>query len=531
MARRANLTDALDRSLDRLSRGMSISQCLAYYPQYEKDLRPLLEAAMDLRRAPVPRPRQGATDEGYARMMRAVAAKYPQRPVGSRTTQSRPWYVPWLALSGAALLIVLLIGLGWLWGSGRLGDPLVEPVQAVVTQIEGHVLYLAEGGRTWEPAMTGDVVRAGDRIQTTRSGYARLAVGTRHTVDLLASTEVAFLALPNRREPEAAPVIFQAKGSAHYEVAGAVEAPPVRSTPEGGPGPVREVVFEVRSPVLAATAARAEFSVSVAEDGATYVSVDDGDVGLAAGEQVALASAGQVVQLSAGEGAALEISEPGDPPDAISPPAGMPQTEDGEPEALRDDEVPTPDFGTDKESPPGLDDSGGVPPGLNDPDKTNPPGLGDSDGVPPGLQPEEPEVEAPTEPAEPTETPEEDSGDAQPQSPPQPPGLEDKDVPGIPPGQLKKDGEVDAPPGLDDREGAPPGQEKQDEDADTSTQDATPPPDEAASQVLEQEAPEPVAPDTGPPEEKKPESEHPSPPSDPPGQSDKEGDRGKGKDG
>ena len=523
MARRANLTNALDKSLDRLSKGMSISQCLAYYPQHENDLRPLLEAAMDLRRAPVPRPRQGATDAGYARMMRAVGVKYPQRPVGSRTTHSRPWYVPWLALSGAALLVALLVGLGWLWGSGRLGDPLVQPVQAVITQTEGNVLHLAKGERTWEPARTGDVVRTGDRVQTTQIGFARLAVGTRHTVDLLASTEVAFLVLPSRRDLEAAPVVFQATGSAQYKVIGAAGAPIADPTSEASPAPAPAAHFKVRSSVLVATAERAQFSVSVAEDGATYVSVDDGDVGLAAGEQVALASAGQVVQLGAGEGAVLEVAEQ----DETAPPADAPQTEDGVPVTLRDDDVPTPDLGTDKEGPPGLEDTGGVPPGLNDSDKDTPPGLEDSEGVPPGLQPEEPEDDlVPTEPAEPTEAPEEDSGDGQPQPPPQPPGLDDKDVPGIPPGQLKKDGEVDAPPGLDDRGGAPPGQDKQDAEPDTATQDATPPPDEAASEVPEQE---PAEPDKGPPEDKKPEKEHPSPPSEPPGQSANGGDRGKGK--
>lgn len=506
MSRKPSLRDALDASLSRMLRGESISQCIYHYPQYERELRPLLEAALVLRRVPVPEARPEAVQEGYARMMAAVRAKRrrlaaeeeakPER-VGLLSVLRSRSSVRWLVMSGVALLLLLLIGFGWVWQAGDFTTALLDPVAVTVTEVEGTVLRLPAGSQRWMSAMAGDAVATGDRLRTLADAKASVSVGPDHAMSLAATTELELVALPTRWNPTRSPRVYQVVGTVRYRVAMgdglsrgpsalgaalfgadfAAAAPMTDTLAQDDSG---EVHFDVQSPTLEVRAVHAQFLVTVAEDGSTSVVVEEGQVNVAAGGQTLVVDAGHAVSIGAG-GTGLQVTEvdlasgDGDAADSDTGQEDAPEptsTEDvpksptlvprggltptpvpgevgdtpadipgGEPGTGDDGEPPDEGGDTVPPQPPGLKDRDvpGDPPGLEDREGEPP---GHQDGGPPGLDGKDVEPN----PAEATAEVEPDAEiEPEPEPPPahQPPGLEDGD--GV-------------PPGLEDKGGAPPGQ-------------------------------------------------------------------------
>ncbi len=76
---------ALDDCLQRLStRKASLAQCLARYPQFAAELRPMLEAALELQRGKEVRPSGAVRDRTRAKLLKHIEA-HPQQPRKIRT--------------------------------------------------------------------------------------------------------------------------------------------------------------------------------------------------------------------------------------------------------------------------------------------------------------------------------------------------------------------------------------------------------------------------------------------------------------
>jgi hypothetical protein len=235
MGRKQSLREALDASLDRLAAGASISQCLHDYPEHARALRPLLEAAAALREAPSPEARPEAVSAGYLRMMAAVqtrqirhgrrednpgrlAARWEPKTDLDEARDNRRRAPRLLVMAGVAALILVLIGIGWLWQAADLSfvlsSGLFNPVEAVIVEADGTVLYLPSETRTWRPVTVGQVLSAGDRLQTVGAGRARVAVGRSHTMTLAGAAKVSLVATPTRWQPRLSPSVYQMAGEA-----------------------------------------------------------------------------------------------------------------------------------------------------------------------------------------------------------------------------------------------------------------------------------------------------------------------------
>ncbi len=71
---------ALDDCLQRLASGKaSLAQCLARYPQYAAELRPMLEAALELQRGKAVRPSGAVRDRTRAKLQQHIKA-HPRQP-------------------------------------------------------------------------------------------------------------------------------------------------------------------------------------------------------------------------------------------------------------------------------------------------------------------------------------------------------------------------------------------------------------------------------------------------------------------
>jgi hypothetical protein len=383
------VAEALDRCVARLARGESVSQCLYDYPQYTAELRSLLETAIALRRLPQPKQRPEAVKIGYGQMMAASRAELRRRSrsvVGDRAVSRRPAASWWLGAAAAfSLLLLLAVGGALLLQSGVFLRTVPLSAEIVVAEAEGVVLRLPSGTRSWVPAEVGDKLAVGDRLQTSVDGRAALLLAGSFGVNLLSSAEIAVLTLPSLRQDMEPLVIYQEEGSVIYDVA--MNGDEVSSSELGS-----QVLapLEVHTLVAATRASSAKFAMAVAADGATVVSVNDGEVDVVAGEWVRLTRAGEVTVvgpggeaepvtygkgelppgwgwgLGLGENRVVPLGPPGDG-------AGPPGLEDKDKE--RDPQ------------PPGLEDKDGVPPGQVDKDDDHrPPGLEDKGGLPPGLE-------------------------------------------------------------------------------------------------------------------------------------------------
>jgi len=107
MAKVNDFDNILNECLDRMINGETIEQCLALYPQYAKELEPLLKTAQETRTAAAIKPsswfRQRAGIE-FQEAIRSMPVKTARAPGGFK------WRVRWVA--PLAALLVLVAGVG-----------------------------------------------------------------------------------------------------------------------------------------------------------------------------------------------------------------------------------------------------------------------------------------------------------------------------------------------------------------------------------------------------------------------------------
>src|SRR5512146_1090206 len=96
------LENALDDCLQRLASGKTtLAQCLARYPQHANELRPMLEAALQVRRGKDVRPSGAVRDRTRTKLMKHIAT-HPRQPRTIRV-------VPRLAFSLVGVVLALLM--------------------------------------------------------------------------------------------------------------------------------------------------------------------------------------------------------------------------------------------------------------------------------------------------------------------------------------------------------------------------------------------------------------------------------------
>jgi len=88
MKRELTLEQALDESISRLQAGDSPEACLARYPQFADELRPLLETAMFAGQMEVPAAPASAVERSRARMFAAVDRKFAKQSKSAPVSES-----------------------------------------------------------------------------------------------------------------------------------------------------------------------------------------------------------------------------------------------------------------------------------------------------------------------------------------------------------------------------------------------------------------------------------------------------------
>jgi len=105
----------LDECIDRLSRGGSIEECLAAYPELAGELRPLLVSAQELMAVGAAVSRAGAKAVGRERLLRE-RARLRETPARRESFFRRFFIRPQVwAPAAAALIIALTVGIMALW--------------------------------------------------------------------------------------------------------------------------------------------------------------------------------------------------------------------------------------------------------------------------------------------------------------------------------------------------------------------------------------------------------------------------------
>jgi len=183
------LSWALDESLALLMEGqVTLEECLARYPEYSSELRPLLETFLQVQSLEQPTSSTVVFVDGKRRMLKALAEKkqrqeqvsLPAFLQGVQSVVSRfrngdlgrmraPAFRTALTV---ALTLVLIAFAGLLIRS--LPGGVVDQV-ASVTHVSGIVEILPAGSQTWQLVLPGGQVEAGDRIRTGPQSAAMLA--------------------------------------------------------------------------------------------------------------------------------------------------------------------------------------------------------------------------------------------------------------------------------------------------------------------------------------------------------------------
>lgn len=116
--------DALDHCLDLLRRGTTLEECLARYPEFAQELRPLLESAVVLNRGTAVAPRPEARRRGRERVL-AAAEQRSRRRSWMRALLWRPLLRPAL-MAGVALALLGAVAGGTTVAASQSvpGDPL-----------------------------------------------------------------------------------------------------------------------------------------------------------------------------------------------------------------------------------------------------------------------------------------------------------------------------------------------------------------------------------------------------------------------
>ncbi len=219
-----DLEEALDQSLSWLQEGLDVEACLARYPAYARQLRPLLEVALDLKQVRTPEPGAAARAAGEERMLAALTRASRGRPErGSRVPLGivaplvpplKPMF-PRLAgqwLTVLTLLILAVIGTASVTAaaSSLPGDALY-PVKLAVERAHLSLTFDAARRQALQAEFDAQqrqdvqtVLHAGRKATVEFKGELIDMVGGVWQVDGLATTLEAGTAIHGQPHPGAA---------------------------------------------------------------------------------------------------------------------------------------------------------------------------------------------------------------------------------------------------------------------------------------------------------------------------------------
>lgn len=270
------LSRALDDCLASLQlEGATLESCLARYPEYADELRPLLQVAVTIRSAPRPAASHTAFVTGRERMLETVKKR--RSPTSARTMWRLLWdqsrsireWVGSLTLPNlrpalqpvlaTTLLLTMTVAMV-LFVRGR-GNDVIDRA-AYLSQVEGVVEVLPNGGNTWQLASDGHVIEPGDRIRTGPSSKVMLELFDGSVTALQNQTELSIARMEGRRDGFAKVIVLhQWIGETHHRVE-----------------PISDQLsrFQVETAAAVAAVRGTEFTIQVEDDGATQVKVLEG---------------------------------------------------------------------------------------------------------------------------------------------------------------------------------------------------------------------------------------------------------------
>lgn len=273
-----SLREALNESVTLIrEQGYTVPDCQARYPEHATELRPLLEVALDLTHMPTPVASAHAVAAGRMRMMRAVAKRQRQQALNP-LERFRKWIsgeeretvwerVPALRVALAATLSILIFGAGALLLHGWLSEGLAQA--AVLDRVQGSVEILRQDGDAWQPASVGEQLGGGDQVRTGPLAQATLAFFDGSAIDVGSDTEMALVEVSMRRDETGRTILVRQGVGWTYSRVEPLENSRCR--------------FEIETPALTAAARGTEFSLDVAPDGTTQLTVIEGTVDATAG--------------------------------------------------------------------------------------------------------------------------------------------------------------------------------------------------------------------------------------------------------
>ncbi|MDY6875122.1 MAG: FecR domain-containing protein, partial [Chloroflexota bacterium] len=284
----------LDQSLTLLQSGQAtLDECLARYSDQAAELRPLLEMAIEIRYLPLPLSSPSAFETGKRRMLQALARKkrrqaaptrLPPRvarwiatPFGGGERPTVRKRVPAFQLAMAtAMVLVLLVAGGLLFQSWQGG---VVAQTVTLTNVSGVVQVLPSGSNAWQPAVTGRVIVAGDRIRTGESSSVALSFFDGSKTSLEARTELTVSELSSQRDGSGKVIIL-------HQWTGQTSNCVERLADSASR-------FEIKTAAAATAARGTEFVIAVEADGTTEVAVIEGYVEVMAQGITVVVQAGQ----------------------------------------------------------------------------------------------------------------------------------------------------------------------------------------------------------------------------------------------
>jgi hypothetical protein len=283
----ANRDDLLQQYIAKLEAGVPLVELLEHIPEEEASLRDLLRLTSAIRAVPWPEPaRSPIQDSKVDSFIREHArAQKRQSPVQKRPffPDWRGWAVPRLALSGLAVVALVILAIAWFASLNTQ----IHPVAALtLMEASGQIEFSPQDGAAWQPIRAGTPLAAGQRLRTGPGSTARLEFTDGSQLHLAANSEVAIALLAQRPDEALVVELRQDTGQTRHQVN------PLRSA---------NASYVVHTPSGEAEVRGTLFSVAVASDGRAFFAVDEG--------QVMVTVDGTAVPLAAGHAIGIEVGQ------------------------------------------------------------------------------------------------------------------------------------------------------------------------------------------------------------------------------
>ncbi|MFC2122221.1 FecR domain-containing protein, partial [Bacteroidota bacterium] len=307
-----DFSEALDYCIDRINDGETVETCLADYPQWRKQLEPMLRTASSVSAIPTILPSDNLRTTSKARVMLRIqeekrlakAAKAQQKasPFGDITTTWNRLLGVFTGAKRVAIPVTIAILLA-LVASSFLPTMLPSPSpyqvlasECTVSLLSGSVEVQGSGADSWQAGQDGMTLSVGDRIKTAAGSHAILTFFEGSTTKLDAGTDVEIKRLEFAEGQPTVIVMKQWLGRTWSRV--------VKMTDSGSQ-------YEIETPSAVAMVRGTLFATDVNETGATQVATTEGLVSVVAqGEEVFL-PATQQTEVDSGNAPSQPATVPG----------------------------------------------------------------------------------------------------------------------------------------------------------------------------------------------------------------------------